>query len=69
MLIHVPWHWQTGAAVEVTLQRATPPLIGAGVDSDAFAGERVRTVGIGLWWIFITFTVITWREPDERQPF
>jgi hypothetical protein len=63
MTLHTPWRHPYGLAAELTLQRACPPLLGAGVDRDTFAGEYIVIVGVGLWWLFVTVSVVWWVPP------
>jgi hypothetical protein len=51
--LHTPWRYPYGIGVMLAVQRATPPLLGIGSDSDRFARMRQIVIGVGLWWLFV----------------
>jgi hypothetical protein len=51
----------------LAVQRATPPLLGIGSDSDRFAHMRQIVVGVGLWWLFVTLSVMWWIPPTREE--
>jgi hypothetical protein len=64
--LHTPWCYPYGIGVMLAVQRATPPLLGIGSDSDRFARMRQIVIGVGLWWLFVTLSVMWWVPPQRE---
>jgi hypothetical protein len=65
--IHTPWRYSYGVRLSLCVTRPVPPLVGVGRDSDAFAGEYIVVVGVGLWWLFVTVSVMWWIPPHREE--
>jgi hypothetical protein len=65
--LHTPYHYCYGVGVMLAVQRATPPLLGIGSDADRFARVRQIVVGVGLWWLFVTLSVMWWVPPKGDE--
>jgi hypothetical protein len=66
MTLHTPWRYPYGIGAQVTMRRVYPPQLGAGVDCDEFGSEYIVIVGVGLWWLFVTVSVMWWVPPKGK---